>query len=278
MNEDKTEAETLVVEALRAMLAANDESLSSVSARDYLESCVAQGMPVEVEETLNRQRRLAALGELTGSVVHEIRNPIGVIKNSIYFLRLTQKMIDEKAKEHLALIEDEIDRVNHIVSELLDFVREAPTDNAGRVVLQDVAAAVLARVSVPEAVEVSHLRDETPLIVEADQGQLERILENLLSNAVQAMPEGGRLSVECRRRDGEAVTTVSDTGVGIAPEDLARVFEPLFTRKPKGVGLGLTLSLRYAQANRGRIECESELGQGATFRLVLPVKQEDATP
>ncbi len=107
-------------------------------------------------------------------------------------------------------------------------------------------------------------------MVEIDAGQVERCLVNLLRNAVQAMPEGGALHVTCHRQGSEAVVAVRDTGVGIADGDLERVFEPLYTGRATGIGLGLPVSRRYARLNGGRIECESELGKGSTFRLVLP--------
>ena len=107
--------------------------------------------------------------------------------------------------------------------------------------------------------------------MEVDPDQIERILVNLLRNAVQAMPEGGRIEVGCHALAGKAIATVADDGPGIPKEHLTRIFEPLFTGKARGIGLGLPVSLRYANLNNGAIEVESEPGHGATFRLVLPL-------
>ncbi|MEM7354545.1 MAG: ATP-binding protein [Acidobacteriota bacterium] len=222
----------------------------------------------EARDQLSRRERLVILGQLAGSVAHEIRNPLGVMKNSIYFLRLTQKLQDKKAIQHLGLIEDEIIKTNRIITELLDYARD-PVSQIGQFVLQEAFYKALAVVEVPESVQLEHEFGDDPLTARGDSGQVERILANFLRNAIQAMPEGGTLRMECRRAGGELIADIHDTGVGIAEDDLGKIFEPLYTGKAKGIGLGLPLSQRYAQLNDGRIECESRLGEGSTFRLIL---------
>ena len=224
----------------------------------------------EAQELLLRKERLAVLGELAGSVAHELRNPLGAIKNSAYFLRLTHQLDNGKTKEHLGLIEREIERSNGIITELLDFGR-SPTPRFRRVAMGEILDAALAAVTLPESIVLERLPEEGQLVVEVDADQVERILVNLLRNAVQAMRDGGRLEVGCAEMDGKAVTSVTDSGPGIPEENLTRIFEPLFTGKAKGIGLGLPVSLRYATLNRGGIEVESSPGEGATFRLVLPL-------
>ncbi|MCP3963860.1 MAG: HAMP domain-containing protein [bacterium] len=231
----------------------------------------------EAQNQLGRRERLVVMGQLAGSVAHEIRNPLGVMKNSIYFLRLTQKLRDEKAMQHLGLIEDEINRANRIITELLDYARD-PTSQVGIFVLQDAFYKALAEVEVPDSVRIEHDLEEEPFEMTGDSGQIERVLSNFLRNAVQAMPDGGALRLECHRRGDDVVAAVTDTGVGIAEDVVDRIFEPLYTGKAKGIGLGLPLSLRYAQLNSGRIEVDSVLGEGSTFRLVLPAPRNDADP
>ncbi len=223
----------------------------------------------EAQDQLGRRERLVVLGQLAGSVAHEIRNPLGVMKNSIYFLRLTQKLKDQKAMQHLGLIEDEIIQANRILTELLDYARD-PTCQVEPLVLQEAFYRALAEVEVPESVNVMHELEDEPLNVMGDSGQIARILANFLRNAVQAMPDGGELSMVCRRSGTDMIAEVSDTGVGIAEAEIDKIFEPLYTGKAKGIGLGLPLSLRYAKLNGGRIECESELGEWSIFRLLLP--------
>lgn len=226
------------------------------------------------QEKLLRNERLAVLGELAGSVAHEIRNPLGVIRNSIYFLRLTQKEITDVGKEHLELIEQQIVQTNRIIAELLDYARDRPPQT-GRFDLHEAAHKAVDLAEIPETVSLDRTDAPGPLFVEADLDQISRLIANLLRNAVQAMTEegegeGGDLWLTCGEQDGEYVATVRDSGVGIADENLAKIFEPLYTSKANGIGLGLALSQRYARLNHGRIECESRLGEGATFRLILP--------
>ncbi|MEE8525608.1 MAG: ATP-binding protein, partial [Thermoanaerobaculia bacterium] len=167
-------------------------------------------------------------------------------------------------------IDHEVGRSDRIITELLDWGRDTPAD-LHRCVLQEIVATALDETGVPESIRVERRLAPEPIAVEVDSGQVERILRNFLQNAVEAMPGGGDLVVECRLCDGEACAAVSDSGVGIAGEEIERIFEPLVTGKAKGVGLGLPLSHRYAERNHGRIECESTLGEGSTFRLLLPL-------
>ena len=226
----------------------------------------------EAQERLVRKEKLAVLGELSGSVAHELRNPLGIIKNSVFFLRLTQKMVDDKAKEHLALIDREIKRSDRIIGELLDYAKE-PTAQTERTSVRRLIESSLESVDIPDSIQLVLQfgeAGEEPQDVQVDPGQIERVLGNLLSNAVQAMPEGGTLSVNCSEQGSEVWIQVRDTGVGIEEEDLEKVFEPLFTRKIYGIGLGLPLSLRYVRMNGGRLKCESRVGEGTTFHLYLP--------
>ena len=224
----------------------------------------------EVQERLLRKERLAVLGELAGSVAHEIRNPLGVIRNSSYFLKLTQRgKIDAKGYEHLELIEREVDQTNRIIAEMLDYARDRPAQTRPMEVRSAIGRA-LELVQIPDEVHLERQCADGSPRVEADPDQVERLLANLIQNAVQAMPEGGRLEVGCQGVGEQVVIHVRDQGVGIPEEDLEKIFEPLFTTKANGIGLGLALCQRYALLNGGRLECESQLGEGTEFRLLLP--------
>ncbi len=223
---------------------------------------------------LLRQERLAALGEVAGSVAHEIRNPLGAMKNSIYMLRQSWQPPDQETAEDLSLIDRQIRQVNRIISELLDYARDRPPETE-RFSLSAVTTNVIEQNEIPGDIDVETGFDSGSMVVEADLGQIEQILTNLLRNAIEAMPTGGKLEVTCKRRGSEAVANFVDAGIGIAPEEISKIFEPLYTSKAQGIGLGLALSERYARLNRGRIECESELGQGAAFRLVLPLQDDE---
>jgi PAS domain S-box-containing protein len=231
----------------------------------------------DAQERLLRAERLAAIGQLGAGVGHELRNPLGIIKNSAYYLNMKLGHADEKVKKHLGIIEKEITRSNKIITDLMDFAR------VKRPALRKTDANLLVREAisrskVPENVEVRTRlkRGLSPLM--ADPSQIEQVFINVISNAAQAMTssdagetgKGGRLEISTRAEDGFIVTEFKDNGCGISEENLGKLFEPLFTTKTKGIGLGLAISKAIVEAHEGRIEVESELGQGTTFAVKLP--------
>ncbi|PYM93063.1 MAG: hypothetical protein DME04_13540 [Candidatus Rokuibacteriota bacterium] len=220
-------------------------------------------------EELVRKERLATLGQLAGSVAHELRNPLGVIKNSVYYIRM-QAAEDERMARHLAILEREVATSNRIITELLDFAR-VPDSRPVATSLNRIVADYFERNGAPDGVErVLRLMDESSDL-HADPHQLTLILGNLVRNAEQAMPDEGRLTVEtCRRADGSLELAVSDTGGGIPREDFERIFEPLYTTKAKGFGLGLPIVKQLTALNGGDVELESEVGRGSRFRLRFP--------
>ncbi|WP_145048747.1 PAS domain-containing sensor histidine kinase [Lignipirellula cremea] len=220
------------------------------------------------QEELIRKERLATLGKLAGGVAHEIRNPLGVIRNAAYFLQQASNDTDEDVRESFNEIERALNSSNHIVGELLDYARD-PQPNHTAFSADEALANALAAFRVPQSIHL--VKESQPgLDCIGDQGQIERILFNLLNNAIQAMPHGGTLAIDCRGAENTVVFEIADTGVGIPSEQLSQIFDPLFTRKAKGIGLGLAISQRYADLNRAAIHVESAPGQGSTFRLTLP--------
>jgi PAS domain S-box-containing protein len=231
----------------------------------------------EAQDKLLRQERLAVMGQLAGSVGHELRNPLGVISNAVYFLKLTQPEASGKVKEYLDLIESEIRISDKIVTDLLDFSRVKSADRQV-VEVSKLVGQTLERFPAPGNVTVKlDLPAGLPPVF-ADPQQMMQVLANLTINACQAMPDGGVLTVsgEPSPVGGWVLVRVKDTGIGIPPENLQKLFEPLFTTKMKGIGLGLAVSKRLAEANGGRLEVESQPGVGSTFTLILP--QEEAQP
>jgi len=227
----------------------------------------------EAQEQLLRQEKLAALGQLAGGVGHELRNPLGVINNAVYYLRMAQPEAGEKVKEYLGIIETETHNANKIISDLLDFSRIKST----AVESVDIAGLVrqtLERFPGPENVQITlNLPEDLPTLY-IDPHQLTQVLGNLVLNACQAMPQGGILSLSAKKK-GEMVTiAVADTGTGVTPENMQKLFEPLFTTKPKGIGLGLAVSKKLIEANGGKIEVESEVGVGSSFMVYLPISKE----
>jgi signal transduction histidine kinase len=140
----------------------------------------------------------------------------------------------------------------------------------------EVVALVLAKHAAPKTVRVTtDIPDGLPAIV-ADPTHLEQVLTNLVTNAYQAMPEGGTLTISARLENRMVSMGISDTGAGIAPDNMDKLFEPLFTTKPKGIGLGLAVCKNLVEANGGSIDAESETGKGTTFTVMLPVPEESS--
>jgi two-component system, LuxR family, sensor kinase FixL len=219
------------------------------------------------QEELVRHEGLATLGQLAGGVSHELRNPLGVIKNSVYYLKMVVPD-DERVRKHLAILDREVATATRIISGMLDFARTTPPMRAPT----DVNSLVrdgLERLMTADSVRIERDLAEglPPVMVDADQVRL--VLDNLLSNATQAMPEGGVLTVRTRSVGGRVEICVEDTGAGIAPEHLERIFEPLFTTKSKGIGLGLALARRLTEANDGTIRVEAAAGGGTRFLVEL---------
>ncbi len=224
----------------------------------------------QAQEQLVRSQRLAAIGQLAGSVSHELRNPLSVLRSSSYYLRTQLPDADPKIAKHLNIIEQEIASANKIITDLLDFSRTKPP-TLQHTYLNYLIEEALSRIEVPSTVTVKlELREGLPAL-KADTFQLEQVLGNLLTNAIQAMPEGGTLTVGTDRLDGRLIATVRDTGAGIQPENLEQVFEPLFTTKARGIGLGLAVCKTLIENHGGTISVESAVGEGTTFTLSLPL-------
>lgn len=216
--------------------------------------------------------RLALLGQLAGGVAHEIRNPLGVIRNAAYYLEMVQDSLDTEAQQSVMEIQREVDRANHIVNDLLDYARE-PRENISTFDLVGLVRAVGRTQRDLHGAEIQFNISAESVLVAADSEQIERILVNLIRNAVQASEGTGRLTITLRRDGDQVITDVADEGSGINQKDRARLFEPLFTTKAKGIGLGLAVSKRYAERNGGQLEVVDGTTSGATFRLTLPIVQ-----
>jgi two-component system sensor kinase FixL len=225
----------------------------------------------EAQERLLRQEKLAVLGQLAGGVGHELRNPLGAISNAVYFLNMVLEESDPEVKETLEILEKEVKTSEQIITGLLDFGRARPP-TWRKADVNEIIQEALSRVTVPESVEVVSQLDETLPIILADPGQLGQVFGNIIVNAIQAMPEGGRLIIRSEVPDPEWVAvSFADTGVGISEESLDKIFEPLFTTKAKGIGLGLALVKILVEGHSGTIEVESQVGKGSTFTVRLPL-------
>jgi two-component system sensor histidine kinase HydH len=231
------------------------------------------------QEQLVQRERLAALGELAAIVAHEVRNPLGVIFNSVSYIR---RLIGagNPALPMVEIVAEEADRLNHIVDDLLYFARPASPSLSPVPLLRLLEDAVRAALTDATGVTVEwFVEDELPVPV--DERMIRQAFINLALNAVQAMPQGGTLRLGLRRAPGprpEVQVEFTDTGSGIPTDMRARIFEPFFTTKAKGTGLGLAIVKRIIESHAGRVVIESEPGRGTTFRLFLPFEPEAAQP
>ncbi len=227
----------------------------------------------QVQEKLIRAERLAAVGELASGVGHELRNPLNVIRNCAYLLKMTlSEKNDAEAIKTVAVLDKQVDAANRIITDLLDFTRITPPSPV-RVDLKTLINECLTWITVPSQVNVrANLNGVAP--VRTDPEQISRVFTNIISNAIQAMNTGGgELNIETGEDAGFTWIRFRDTGCGIAAANLERIFEPLFTTKHKGIGLGLAISRRLAEENGGSIEVESREGEGAIFTVRLPLEK-----
>jgi two-component system sensor histidine kinase PilS (NtrC family) len=225
-----------------------------------------------MESRMRQADRLATVGRMAANIAHEIRNPLASLTGAIEVL--TSPHTAEDARERLSqIVARESERLNHIIKNFLEYARPAPLS----ISIFDVAAAaeevllLLEHRASPGSLKV--IREFAPSVLwPVDAQQFRQILWNLCLNAVEAMPEGGELRVSVAVRRDMLEVTVSDTGEGIAASDIAHVFEPFFSTKSEGTGLGLALVHRVVQEHGGDIDVRSSPGLGTTFTLTLPLR------
>ena len=232
----------------------------------------------ELEEKLRRTERLATIGEFSSGVAHELRQPLGVISNSAYFLSKKLKDIaDEKVNRHLAILDKEVKRANRLITDLLEFAR-VPVPALKECDVNKIVEEALSSLDIPANVELKKELNRDLPAIQADFGMIQRTCTNIITNAISAMPEGGSLEIKTgwNKEEGNIEISIADTGEGIPEENLRKIFEPLFTTRPRGVGLGLSLCRKYVEAHRGKIGVESEVGKGTKFVIKLP-KESDVS-
>ena len=230
----------------------------------------------ETQEQLIRSERLAAIGQLAGGVGHELRNPLGAIKNAAYYIKgkiakseLGQK--EPRVMEFLDIMDDEVNTSNKIINDLLGFSRIGkPSVSPTRI--EKVIEDALSHTAIPENIELTKRLDTDLPEVNIDPDQVHQVLVNMILNAVQAMPEGGKLTIGAREKNEFLEVKIADSGCGIPEEAVGKIFDPLFTTKAKGIGLGLAVCKSIIDRHGGYIEVKSKVGRGTTFSIKLPLK------
>jgi PAS domain S-box-containing protein len=220
---------------------------------------------------LLKAQRLAVIGELAGMVGHDLRNPLTSIAGAAYYVktRLGGK-INGKIMEMLELIENNIEYSNKIINDLLEYSREIQlelSEKSPRSMIED----ALALVKIPKNVEVANLTENKPKM-NVDADKIKRSFINIIKNALDAMPEGGRLTIRSERTGDKLSFVFTDTGKGMSKETVKKLWTPLFTTKAKGMGFGLPICKRIVEAHGGSITLESRVGKGTTFKVTIPIK------
>ena len=229
----------------------------------------------EAEAAVRRSDRLAALGQLSAGLAHELRNPLGTIKASAEMLTASVSAENEVSREMAGFISSEVDRTNSLVTRFLEFARPlqlrfAPADLSQVI---DQAAALVERDGGSARVSIRKEYGANLSSIPLDAELMERVFYNLLLNAAQASPAGAQVTVRSWRTNGTAVSEVIDHGSGIEPKIRESIFNPFFTTKPEGVGLGLAIVAKIVDEHGGKIAVESEPGQGSIFRVSLPASR-----
>jgi two-component system NtrC family sensor kinase len=242
---------------------------------------------LELERSLRRSEKLATIGQLSSGLAHEIGTPLNIISGRAELLK---KRFEDKneVQKNLDIIVQQAERITKIIQQLLGFVRKkAPqqTPINVRAILENTLDFLDHQMQKQDVRVEKDLKDNLPL-VKGDSDQIQQVFLNLILNAIQSMPEGGMLHLAaaskwCSRQDMEegqrqyVEVHVEDTGMGMEPEVLQKIFKPFYTTKDKGTGLGLTVSLGIVQDHDGWIDVKSEVEKGSLFRVYLPVLEEE---
>jgi signal transduction histidine kinase len=227
----------------------------------------------EIEENndkLQKAQRFSAIGELATMIAHDLRNPLQGIANAAFYLkRKTNSLTTEGEKEMIKLIEEDVRYSDKKVNDLLDYSKDLRLDLRA-IGPQALLKGSLSVCVVPEKIVLIDETSNQPMVL-ADVDSMKRVFGNIISNAVDAMPNGGKLRINCQAKGKMACFTFADTGLGITEEVKRKIFQPLFTTKAKGMGFGLSICKRIVEGHKGKIEVASVVGKGSVFSIYLPL-------
>ncbi|MYL32886.1 PAS domain S-box protein [Pontibacillus yanchengensis] len=226
----------------------------------------------KTEEVLHRQDKLAAVGQLAAGVAHEIRNPLTSMRGYAEFLQLDET--DDERQEYLSIIVEEIERVNAIVEEfmLLSKPKEIELGKKNIIPIIRNVISLLEFHAKKHKVQLSFENKMDVMEVNCDEDRVKQVFLNLIKNSIEASPKGGTVSVSIQLENKDITMKVKDTGVGIPPDQLKKIGEPFYTTKKNGNGLGLMVSFKIIEDHGGKITVESEVQQGTTFTVQLPLE------
>jgi signal transduction histidine kinase len=229
-----------------------------------------------LEEKLREVEHLSGIGQFVRDIAHEIRNPLNFISLSIDHLKEKYVPLENSKKEKfeslIISIKQEIQRLNRLVGDFLDYGRPIQlslreVDLVG--LIEEVMALVLAKAE-KDNIEINRQYEVLPKL-SLDPELIKTCIFNIVLNAFQAMPDGGRLTVSTKTSDGKVSVVIEDTGIGVSRENLSKVFDPFFSTKEKGLGLGLAMTKRVVEEHGGKVEFQSKEGKGSTITMSFPI-------
>jgi PAS domain S-box-containing protein len=224
----------------------------------------------QTQAKLVKSERLAAIGELAAMVGHDLRNPLTGIKGAAYYLNSKYRgEISNVGKAMLTTIDECIEHSNKIINDLLDYSRDLKLE-LSETTPKALLARSLAMLKVPKKVKVINKTGDKPAVT-VDAARMTRVLLNILQNAVDAMPDGGTLTLASKTVKGNLQISIADTGTGMSKKTIAKLWTPLFTTKAKGMGFGLSICKRIVEAHKGEISVKSKIGKGSTFTVTIPL-------
>jgi len=228
-----------------------------------------------IENEIELSRRLAAIGRLTSGVAHEVKNPINAIVIHLEILRERLLQMDPETKRHMDIISSEFQRLDRVVKTLVDFSRpmELRLEETDLRKITDEVVALASPEAAQHGVTVVHERSQNAMMARVDEDLVKQSLLNVVLNGMQAMQNGGMLTLRTYTRGENGTIEVRDEGAGIPVEVRDKIFNLYFTTKKAGSGIGLAMTYRVLQLHNGALEFESEVGKGTTFRLVLPLME-----
>jgi len=241
--------------------------IAEAELRDKTEKLIA------TQEQLMHQERLATIGKIAGGMAHELRNPLGALSNSLYMLNSKLADSDDMVKKHLDIAKKMLDRSLAIVSNLLDFAMNRQPQRE-LVNIDNLLDEIMSRVSIGEEIEVNRSVQPDARAMFIDPGLMQVALKNIIQNAIEAMPGGGRLGITVHRDEDAIVYEITDSGIGIPSENIEKIFDPFYSTKSYGIGLGLPIAKEIIEKHGGTIEVKSENGKGSIFTIHMPSSDE----
>lgn len=228
----------------------------------------------KTEELLNKSDTLAAIGQLAAGVAHEVRNPLTVIKGFIQLFQINK----EDQEKYFDLMLSEIERIEAILQEFLSIAKtdEIPTEKKNIYKIFENVVSLINTKAIMINIQVELIADSSEIIIECSENQLKQVFINILQNSIEAMPDGGKISIHMKEMNEDGVIIdIVDEGIGIPEERIKRLGEPFYSTKEKGTGIGLMLSYKIIESHQGAISIMSDVGVGTTVTIYLPKTQSE---